>query len=368
MIRVLHVVTTMNMGGIENFIMNYYRHIDREKIQFDFLTHRSEKGYFDSEIEQLGGRIYHVPAINPFHHIKYISSLRAFFREHPEYKIVHSHINTYSMFVLREAKKAGVPVRISHSHATTTRIDYKTPFRVYTKKKLTHFSTDNFACSQKAGKWLFGKKDFVFFPNSIDTNQFRFDDEVRNEVRRELGTDNGLVLGCVANFSAIKNHSFLLDVFKKVSEKDSGARLVLVGDGGERNNIEQKIDNYRLKDKVILLGLRDDVSRLYQAFDEFLLCSFSEGFPVSVLEAQASGLPCILSEGVPKDICVCDNISFIDSTQTQSADKWADKIFEFSSCVRTDNSEIIRESGFDVNASVKILEDFYINKFPEADV
>jgi len=362
MIRVLHVVTTMNMGGIENFIMNYYRHIDRSKVQFDFLTHRSEKGYFDDEIEQLGGRIFHVPAINPFHHFSYLKALKEFFKDHPEYKIVHSHINTFSMFVLREAKRAGVPVRISHSHATTTKIDLKTPFRYYTKKKLTNYSTDNFACSDKAGKWLFGNKEFTFFPNSIDTEQFKYDLSTRNEVRTQLGVENNLVLGCVANFSPIKNHSFLIDVFKRVKENIPEAKLVLVGDGAERENIEKKAAELNLTDSVLLLGIRKDVSRLYQAFDEFLLCSISEGFPVSVLEAQTSGLACVLSSGVPRDVCVCDNISFLNINSTESISEWSEKIIEYSRLKRKDNSSEIIKNGYDINDSAKKLERIYLSK------
>ncbi len=365
MIRVLHVVTSMNMGGIENFIMNYYRHIDRDKIQFDFLTHRNEKGYFDSEIESLGGRIYHVPAINPFHHREYLKQLKRFFEEHKEYQIVHSHINTFSMFVLREAKRAGVPVRISHSHATTTRIDYKTPFRYYTKKKLTRYSTDNFACSDKAGKWLFGNKPFTFFPNSIEVEQFKYNEKTRDEVREELDISDNLVLGCIANFSPIKNHSFLIDVFNEVLKTNENSRLVLVGDGGIRSQIEKRVIELGLGDKVLFLGTRNDAYRLYQAFDEFLLCSFSEGFPVSVLEAQASGLPCILSEGVPKDICVCDNISFIDVSDSSCIKKWAEKVIEYSTVPHKDNSSVIINGGFDVNHSVKTLEDFYLGKVSE---
>ena len=178
-IRVLHVVTKMDAAGIETLLMNFYRNIDREKVQFDFLTHRNEKGFYDDEIFDLGGRIYQVPQINPFKHQKYLSALDAFFSEHKEYKIVHSHINAYSMYPLRAAMKAGVPVRIAHSHIANVPFDLKTPFRIYTKSMLKRYSTYNFACSEMAGKWLYGpdavmKDNFKVINNSINCTIFSF--------------------------------------------------------------------------------------------------------------------------------------------------------------------------------------------------
>lgn len=183
-IRVLHVVTRMDAAGLETLIMNWYRNINRERIQFDFLVHRQDEGFYDKEILELGGKIFFVPPINPFHHKKYLNSLDSFFAEHKEYRIVHSHLNTYSMWPLRSAKEAGVPIRIAHSHTSNVPLNHKTLFNLYTKAKLTNYTTNHFACSTSAGKWLFGgKKEFNVMNNAIDSKKYIFNKEIRIKMR-----------------------------------------------------------------------------------------------------------------------------------------------------------------------------------------
>ena len=198
-IRVLHIVTYMGRGGLETMLMNYYRHIDRSKVQFDFLVHRQERFDYDDEIEILGGRIYHLPRLNPWSKT-YIKALGEFFREHTEYKIVHSHIDCMSAIPLRVAKKAGVPVRLAHSHSSNQDKNLKYYLKLYYKSRISQSATNLFACSEEAGRWMFGKQNFFVLPNAIDTKQYIYNAEKRNKVRKELGLDDALVIGHVGRF------------------------------------------------------------------------------------------------------------------------------------------------------------------------
>lgn len=244
-IRILQVVTIMNRGGLETMLMNYYRQIDRKKIQFDFLVHRDEEGHYDQEILSLGGRIFRMPSIRPGNYKKYFRLLDEFFNLYSEYKVVHSHINENSSFVLRAATKAGIPCRIAHSHLSDLGIDIKLPFRLYARNTMKDYPTDYFACSQKAGEWLFGKKvassaSHTVLKNAVNASEFKFNQKTRNQIRKELNIEDKFVIGHIGRFNKQKNHDFLLDIFKSVHEQQSNAVLVLVGEGHLRATIEKK--------------------------------------------------------------------------------------------------------------------------------
>lgn len=222
--RILHVVTKMDAAGIETLLMNFYRNINRDKIQFDFLTHRSEKGFYDKEIMDLGGKIYSIPPINPLKHMNYLNALEVFFNQHKEYRVIQSHINTYSMYPLRSAMRSGIPVRIAHSHIANVPLDLKTPFRIYTRSKLKMYSTHNFACSEMAGKWLYGTsaitmKNFKVINNSINSFDYKYNEEIGIRVKKELGLVDKFVIGHIGRFNKQKNHEFLIDIFSKVHSK-----------------------------------------------------------------------------------------------------------------------------------------------------
>lgn len=362
-IRVLHVVTIMNLGGLESSLMNIYRAIDRSKIQFDFLVHREMQGVFDAEILSLGGKIFYVPPINPLQHRKYLASLKEFFSSHNEYKIVQSHINTYSMYILRAAMQAGIPIRISHAHTVNRSIELKMPFREYTKYRLKRFATDYFACGVESGKWMFGRNSkFTVIDNAVDVDRFRFDESVRDRVRQQMGIDSDtFVVGHVGSFRKVKNHSFLLDVFKAIHEKHSNSILLLIGDGALRASVEQKASKEGLADAIMFLGNRLDVDELMQAMDLFLMPSLYEGFPVVLVEAQASGLACLVSSAVSNEVQLSEAFSFLSLEET--ADIWANEANRLTRANdRSGAYDRFKNSKFDLATMVRDLQEFYLER------
>ncbi len=362
-IRVLHIVTSMNMGGIENFIMNNYRNIDRTRVQFDFFKHRDTHDFFDDEIRSLGGKIYYAPPINPLKQVEYDRKVQNFFEEHKEmYSIVHSHINTFSSYPLRVAKQVGIPVRIAHAHATTNRVDFKTPFRIYTKKIINRYITDAFACSEASGKWLFSDFPYQCIPNAIDTLSYLPKEEIKEKLCSEFGVKDAFVIGMVANFSAIKNHHFIVNVFKKIVEKIPDSYLIFVGDGATREAVKKQVESLNLTNRVIFTGIRSDISDVLQVFDVFVLPSISEGFAISVLEAETLGIPCIVSTGVPADVKLFAemNTTFLPIT---NEDVWVDKIISLQNEKKKNWVNEVSQTAFDIKSSAKILMDFYEHKF-----
>jgi glycosyltransferase involved in cell wall biosynthesis len=355
----------MNRGGLETMLMNYYRQMDREKIQFDFLVHRNEKGHYDDEISKLGGNIYRMPQIRPGNYQKYFKKLAEFFSLHSEYKVVHSHINENSSFVLRAANHAGVPCRIAHSHLSDLGIDIKLPFRLYARNAMKDHPTDYFACSKKAGEWLFGKKvsnstRLTVLNNAVNVNEFEYNQAVRDQIRKELNIENKLVVGHIGRFNKQKNHDFLLDIFKSVNQQQSNAVLLLVGEGDLRVKIENKANELGIADKILFLGVREDISTLMQGFDLFLFPSLFEGLPVVLVEAQAAGLKCIVSDSITFEADVTGRIEFL--SLNQSPDIWAQAILS-SSYEHQDTSEMLRRHGYDTVTMADWLSGFYTGYF-----
>lgn len=309
-IRIAHIVGKMMNGGVEAVVMNYYRHIDRNKIQFDFIVDEDSTCIPREEIESLGGRVYTVP---PYQKLgKYISALKSLFKEN-HYKIVHSHINTLSVFPLYAAKKAGVPVRIAHSHSTAAPGEWKKNILKYTLRPFAKvYATHYAACSRYAGEWLFGRRsmkrgEVTIFNNAIDLDKFKYNENVRNEVRKELGLEGKFVIGHVGRFCYQKNQEFLIDVFEEIYKRNPDAVLILIGDGLDRKKIEEKA---KTVPGIRLLGNRNDVDRLYQAMDVFVLPSRYEGLPVVGVEAQATGLPCVLSDKITEEAKMTESVTF----------------------------------------------------------
>jgi glycosyltransferase involved in cell wall biosynthesis len=361
-IRVLHVVTIMNRGGLETMLMNYYRQIDRKKFQFDFMVNRTERGDYDDEIELMGGKIFRMPPIRPGNYRSYFRLLDKFFHQHFEYKIVHAHLNENSAFVLKAAKKANIPCRISHSHLAGLPLDYKFPFRLYARMNLIKNTNQFFACSREAGQWLFGKNvletNVKIFKNAINCDEFIYNEKIRNEIRQELKIENKFVIGHVGRFNTQKNHSFLIDVFYEIYKKNKDAVLLLVGQGDLLKEIKSKVDKLNLTTVVKFLGLRPDVGNVMQAMDLFLFPSLYEGLGVVLIEAQASGLKCITSTGTPKEADITGSVDFLDLKI--SAKEWAEKILECPT-ERITNKQSIVDNGYDVSSNIKWLCNFYFN-------
>lgn len=365
-LRVLHVCGIMNRGGLETLIMNIYRSIDRSVIQFDFLVHSEKKGSFDEEIKQLGGRIYSLPYVTKVGHFAYVKALEKFFERHNKYRIIHSHFNAMSGLVLRAAKKAGIPIRIAHSHNTrygVTLIEniYKNVIANMIPRNTTHY----FACSQKAGEKLFGKKIGIHklkvIKNGVCTNLYQNNLEIKQAARKKLGIDQGaFVVGHVGRFQIQKNHTFLIDVFAAVKERRPKSVLLLVGDGPLRAEMQQKVIDLGIKDSVCFLGVRSDVPEIMQAMDVFAFPSLFEGLPVTLVEAQASGLHCIISDTITKEVDMGAGLITYQSINDKK--KWIDSLLEpypyrsSEECVN-----IVRNSGYDILDSATWLQKFYID-------
>lgn len=315
-IRIAQVIGKWLGGGVEAVIMNYYRHIDRNIIQFDFICDSDSTNIPYDEIKKLGGKVILIP---PYQKIfKYEKELIRIFKEN-NYIIVHSNINALSVFPLRAAKKAGVPIRIAHSHSTANKKEWKKTFiksvlRPFSKVYATHY----FACSELAGRWLFGNKTFdrgkvTIINNAIDVDKFKFDKKMRNNKRKEFGIkESTLVVGHVGRFVAQKNHTFLIDIFYEFLKENDDCLLLLIGQGPREKEIKDKVKTLGIENKVIFLGQRNDVADIYQAMDIFLFPSLYEGFGMVLIEAQCSGLPCVASTKVPFDSKISNNIVFVN--------------------------------------------------------
>ena len=360
-IRILQVVTYMGRGGLETMLMNYYRHMDRDKVQFDFLTHRAFRGDYDDEIEALGGRIYRLPRLNPWSG-SYRRALDAFFAEHAQYRIVHVHQDCMSAVILKAAKKWGVPVRIAHSHNSDQEKNFKYPIKLFYKRRIPQYATALFACGRDAGDWMFGGAPYRIVPNAIDTAQYVYCSRRAAEMRARLGIPpDAFVVGHVGRFQHVKNHSFLLDIFGEVVKTQENARLLLVGDGDLRQKTEEKAAALGLAEKVMFTGVRNDVPDLLQAMDCFVFPSLFEGIPVALMEAQASGLPCVVSDGVPADCRISRHFERL--ALAQSPEIWALRILASPAGLRRDGGREIGNAGYDIASNARWLQDYYLDQW-----
>lgn len=359
-IRILHIVTYMGLGGLETFLMNVYRNIDHEKLQFDFLVHRDFRADYDDEIEALGGKIYRLPRLNPFSP-GYKKALLDFFAAHPEYRIVHCHQDCLSGIPLAAAKKAGVPVRIAHSHNSDQDRNLKYIIKRYYMTKIPKTATHFFACSKAAGEWMFPQQNVTVINNGIKTDRFIYRPEIRDAVRKELGLQDELVLGHVGRFSPQKNHDFLIDIFYQVHKKNSKSVLLLVGAGPLEEKIRKKVENLDLTEAVHFLGLRTDVDRIYQAMDVFVMPSLYEGLSLSTVEAQTAGLKCVFSGSVTVECAITDRVEFVPADV--AAGIWADVILRDGDHERTGYADIVKAAGYDIQTTAQWLQNFYWEKF-----
>lgn len=359
MIRILQCVNNMHRAGLETLLMNYYRHIDRTKIQFDFLTHRPSPSDYDEEIKELGGRVYYAPRLYPQNYPAYFRYMKEFFGQHPEYKIMHAHIDSMSYLPLLAGKCAGVPIRIAHSHNTGMDKDFKYPLKQLFRSQINHVANVRYACGEEAGKFLFGHRKFHVVANAIDSQAFFYDRSIRNRKRQEMNLHNHFVVGHVGRLSYQKNHAFLVDIFYEIIRKRQDSLLLLVGAGEKEEEIRKKVALLGLEDQVIFLGKREDVSEIYQAMDAFVLPSLFEGLPLVGLEAQFAGLPCFFSDRVPAEAGIGDNAHFIPLEKESAF--WADQILK-------NGTQKVREidlnegnySNFDITKAARILEKRYV--------
>lgn len=365
-IRILNLFTIMDRGGAETMVMNYYRHIDRTKVQFDFLVHREQPGVYEDEIKSLGGRIYRMCPIYPQNFARYERDIRAFFQEHPEYKIVHSHMSELGYFAFRVATEQDIPVRICHAHNAPHGFDMKMIMRTYFKKRMMPYLTHLFMCGLESGRWLYGKQNesrFIMLNNAIDAATYTYAPAKRMEMRRNLGIADELVVGHVGRFNPQKNHSFLLGIFAALLKKEPNAVLLLVGGGKDMSKIQAKARELGIADHVRFMGVRSDVADLMQAMDVFAFPSLYEGLGIVLIEAQASGLPCIVSDTIPPEAYLTDLV--FPQKLSASPEEWADAILEKRDIPRTDHSAEIAAHGFDITTEAVKLQEFYLNAYEQ---
>lgn len=359
MIRVLQVVNNMHRAGLETMLMNYYRNIDRTKIQFDFLTHRPEKGDYDDEIISMGGKVYYAPRLYPQNYLQYFKWMKKFFNEHPEYKIVHSHIDTMSAFPLLAAKLNNIPIRIAHSHTSKLDRDLKFPIKYLAKLIVPYVANHYFSCGEVAGKFLYGNKKFEIIRNAIDLEKYKFNNKVREKKRKELKLNNEFVIGHVGRYCYIKNQSFIIDIFNEILKERPNSKLLLIGSGPDEELLRQKVNKLNLNNNVIFLINRSDVDELYQVMDAFVMPSLFEGVPLVAVEAQANGLKCFLSDKISEEVFLTKNIEKISLGQKN--EEWKEKILNSEYERQEEIPEELFQKGYDIKRSMQEL----IKKYEE---
>lgn len=361
--KVLVFGITDNPGGVESVIMNYYRNIDREKIQFDFLCNTEIVAYED-EIKKLGGTIYRITARSK-NRKKYKIELDSFFKLHSK-KYSTIWVNVCSLAnidYLIYAKKYGIKHRIIHCH-NSQNMDSKLRgiLHLINKPRLIEYATDFWTCNIKSNKWFYSNeiiKTGQIMPvnNAIDANAFKFDKKIRDAYRKKLNVENKFVIGHVGRFHFQKNQLFLIDIFNEIHKRNADSVLFLIGQGEDEAKIVSKIDSLGLNDSVKLLGTRNDVNKLMFAMDVFLFPSLFEGLGIVLLEAQAAGLPCVAScDDTPPEVKMTDNFRFL--YLNAPIDKWADTVLEFNDVKRDSNNDFLKKNNYDISCEVKKIEKY----------
>lgn len=369
-IKVLYFVDRLLIGGIQTFILNNIEHIDKTKVQIDFLILDDGNVYeTETNLKLQGYNVYKLEGVwlrKPTDYFNYFKKIDEFFLNHHDYKVVHLHSSSKNFYVLKSAKKYGIPVRIAHSHNIGFQSKNKMQIMIgnLCKPLLKKYATDYFACAYLAGEWLFGKKavkdgKVKVIHNAVEYEKFKFNEEKRIEIRNRLNINEKIVIGNVGRFSEQKNHEFLIDIFSEIHKMNKMSTLMLIGKGEKEELIRKKVKNLGLENDVIFMGFCDNVNELMWAMDIFLMPSLHEGLPVVGIEAQAAGLPCFMSKYVITDeVKITGLVSFVELKQ--SPKEWAEKILN-SDLNRKDTKAEIEQAGYLIMDTAKELEKFYRN-------
>lgn len=363
--RILQIIDGLNPGGSQAVVMNLYRNIDRERFQFDFIISHKEQDFFQEEIESLGGKVYYIPKLNLSNLRRYRRCWNDFYREHP-YKVVHSHVRSTASIDLSIAKKHGA-FTVAHSHNTSNGKGPLVPVKWLMQLPLRRIADCCAACSLESGKWLFGRGvtgsgKFIVISNGIDCERYKFDEGKRDEMRESLGASGQFVIGHVGRLAYPKNHRFLIDLFSRLSSEEKGMKLLIVGGGELRAELENQVKSLSLSDSVVFTGSVGNTDDYMQAMDLLVFPSHYEGLPVTLVEAQCIGLRCLVSDVITEEVYLTNNIEAL-STTANSIEEWAEKVKEIAvsaSCAdRGKGYEVVRDSKFNVKKSVKELEKIY---------
>lgn len=361
MVRVLQVIGSLNTGGSQAMIMNLYRSIDRSKVQFDFVIFHDDERMHEEEITKLGGIVYYIPAFNGKNIFNFVRNWKNFLTEHPEYRIVHGHVRSVAAIYLFIAKKMG-RVTIAHSHSTSNGEGFAASIKDIMQLPIRYIADYLFACSDDAGQYLYGKyRKFEILQNSIECEKFSYNPLIRKKIRIQLGIEDAIVIGHVGRFVETKNQEFLVDLFYELQKKDRRYRLLFIGDGVLKEKIVNKCKNLEILSKVIFLGNKTNTQDYYQAMDVFILPSLFEGLGIAAVEAQAAGLPCILSEGIPKCVELTSNVAYLSLLDEK--ERWIDKINNFAQEEREISNAVeqIKKAGYDVKVQASKIQKFYLD-------
>lgn len=359
-IKVLQMIASLYRGGSQSVVMNLYRKIDRTKVQFDFIIDHEKYDDYRSEIEELGGKIYVLPTFKGTNIFEVKKAWNDFFVNHPEYKILHSHSRSYASIYIPIARKYGLKT-IIHSHSTSNGKGITSIVKNILQYPLRYQSDYYMACSKDAGKWLFGEKvinssNFYILKNAIDVKKFIYDEKIRKQYRKEFNVENQKVFIQVGNYIETKNHMFSIGCFEKLLKLDSNCKLYFIGAGNTsiQKNVSDIIKEKNLQNNVFMLGVRDDVDKLLQMADCFVMPSIYEGISLAAIEAQASGIKCILSDTVSSEVRIVDNCFILPLDKT----KWLEEMNR-ENIKRMKNNDLLVSKGYDISISSKWLEDFY---------
>lgn len=337
--------------------MSLYRNINREKIQFDFIKHTSQRGSFEDEIESLGGVVYEAPRFNGRNIIAYENWWKRFLKEHTEYSIIHIHFFTITAVIAPVVHKMGRRV-IGHCHLHFYVNSVKSASQKLFIRLGGHCADYRFACSRTAGEFMYGKKEFVVVKNAIDISNFIFYPDSRRAARTELGiSDDEIIVGTVGRFAPQKNIDGILEIITLLYSRDKRIRFLWVGEGELQSHAVSRVEELGLQKCVIFTGSRSDVNRMMQAMDIFILPSLWEGLGIVNIEAQAAGLPCFISDRVTKECNVTGRCVFLP---INDAEKWADAILN-ADLTRYDAYEQIKDAGYDIVETSKWLEEYYLS-------
>ena len=363
--RILQVLGRLNRGGAENMVMNLYRAVDREKVQFDFVIHTDKHCDFTDEVISLGGKIFSAPRYNVKNHFAYKKWWNKFLSEHPEYKVIHGHMYSIASIYLKIAKKYGLTT-ISHSHSSSAKSGIAGKVRLLTQRPLRNIPDWLFACSGLAGEWLYGKdvtnrKNYILLTNAIDTDKYVYSEIVEKEVREEFNLGEKFVVGHVGRIFAPKNHKYLLEVFKEIKNLKFDAHLMVVGTGPMEDEVKGWIKEMGLEDSVTMTGVRSDVNRIMQSFDCFVFPSLYEGLPVTVVEAQTASLPCFVSDSVTDEVCLTDLVTMLSIEKAPS--EWAKEIvLKTDGFKKYNTKQKITDAGYDIAFTAQWLQEFYLKE------
>ncbi|MCL2717324.1 MAG: glycosyltransferase [Lachnospiraceae bacterium] len=363
-IRILHVLASVNRGGAESRTMDLYRNINREKVQFDFLINNKKTSHYEAEILSMGGRVYRIPRFFIYNYFSYRKAVREFFRVHHDFKMIQGHLTSSAAIFLPIAKKAGVPVTIAHSRNAGVDPGLKGVLTHLFQFRLNRIADHLFACSRIAGIAVFGRKAWekgkiTYIPNAIETEKFEYDETSRTDLRDKFGLNGKFVIGHVGRFDYQKNHKYLLKVFYEVQKQKPESCLFLVGDGNGKEDFQIAARQMGIAEKIVYAGRVDEPWKYYQAMDYFVFPSFFEGLPGVVVEAQTSGLKCLISDTIADEVMVTENIKAM-SIKNEPI-KWAEFIIKTCEYKRIKMAGEIKAAGFDASIQAKKMENFYLS-------